>query len=938
MIDFIYTVFIAPLEYWMKVVLLWGHGVCSGNWGWAIVLMSLVVNTVILPIYMKAESWQEEEQRIRLGFEAKESMIKRVFKGQERFAMISTMRRQAGYTAFLSMRSSLGFFLQIPFFFAAYHFLSHFDPLLGVSFMGLADLGRPDEAIKIGGFAINVMPILMTVINIGSALIYTKNLAKRDKIQLYAMAALFLVLLYDAASGLVLYWTCNNIYSLLKNIVYDLVRKAAPAFQAIRWPRFGSTQQKASTTSFEPLWRSFLVFGIWVIAAIFGSLSSGQATFLSESQRVLAGHIANPLFLLAAVASVIELIASKAWKKHVIFALLLLTGAFFTAKFWYRGEFVSMARHGATLVLALTSLIPAFGISAIRANLLARIAKNRDLHGLYEVSSAWLAVLLTLYLPIHAFNTAPETFNGPDAILARLLLFFGLAFGLFWVLGKLFDFFKAKRAAALIFGFLALYFTVYAFLLPLNVGTIDGFRISEPRRLFRGVNLLLDTGLFIALAALFVWAIRRAHDKALKTIFALCITFSSVAALTELWSTRAQWDMENDATFKTGSIPAWNDRFLGFSKTGTNTVLLILDMFSGFHVQTILDNNPDIRETWKDATWYADCLATGPTTQASLASIVCGKACTPQVLNKKDDETLIVKINRAYAAVSDRFGPNVDVSLNERTWLEPQLIGEYAQNNPLALRYMPLFYLSYYSAKRGIKHKATSGDGFLVSVSLFSATPWSLKNFIYEGGSWIGSTRGHNDSLSTSRLRDWAFLESFPELANANAKKSTLKLMYSEITHQPWYMEPGGCEICQKGYPLKAGQAINPGHLQTETCALRSIGKWLTWMKANGVYDNTTIILTSDHGHGIGRKSALLLVKPAGAHQKEIQINRSPVELSDASEMIFGAYPKANPNRVRTFTTVGARMGTTFRDVKEVKVKGPLMENSSWANGKAYRE
>ena len=118
MIDFIYTVFIAPLEYWMRVVLVWGHGVCDGNWGWAIVLMSLVVNTVILPIYMKAESWQEQEQKLRLGFEAKEAMIKRAFHGQERFAMISTMRRQAGYTAFLSMRSSVGFFLQIPFFFA----------------------------------------------------------------------------------------------------------------------------------------------------------------------------------------------------------------------------------------------------------------------------------------------------------------------------------------------------------------------------------------------------------------------------------------------------------------------------------------------------------------------------------------------------------------------------------------------------------------------------------------------------------------------------------------------------------------------------------------------------------------------------------------------------------------------------------------------------
>ena len=126
MLDFFYTILIAPLEYWMHAVLCWGYDRLH-VWGWAIVVMSLVVNFVILPIYIKAESWQEEERAIRKRFEAKEAMIKAVFKGQERFAMISTMQRQAGYTPLLTLRSSIGFFLQIPFFFAAYHFLSPYD-------------------------------------------------------------------------------------------------------------------------------------------------------------------------------------------------------------------------------------------------------------------------------------------------------------------------------------------------------------------------------------------------------------------------------------------------------------------------------------------------------------------------------------------------------------------------------------------------------------------------------------------------------------------------------------------------------------------------------------------------------------------------------------------------------------------------------------------
>ncbi len=113
MLDFFYTILIAPLEYWMHAVLCWGYERLH-VWGWAIVVMSLVVNFVILPIYIKAESWQEEERAIRKRFEAKEAMIKTVFKGQERFAMISTMQRDVAFEhRFFPSNSFL--FCRLPF-------------------------------------------------------------------------------------------------------------------------------------------------------------------------------------------------------------------------------------------------------------------------------------------------------------------------------------------------------------------------------------------------------------------------------------------------------------------------------------------------------------------------------------------------------------------------------------------------------------------------------------------------------------------------------------------------------------------------------------------------------------------------------------------------------------------------------------------------------
>lgn len=81
MLDFIYTLLIAPLEYWMHAALVWGYSHTEA-WGPAIVVMSLAVNVVILPIYIKAEKWQEGERALRKSFEAKEAMIKLPSRGR----------------------------------------------------------------------------------------------------------------------------------------------------------------------------------------------------------------------------------------------------------------------------------------------------------------------------------------------------------------------------------------------------------------------------------------------------------------------------------------------------------------------------------------------------------------------------------------------------------------------------------------------------------------------------------------------------------------------------------------------------------------------------------------------------------------------------------------------------------------------------------------
>ena len=104
--------------------------------------------------------------------------------------------------------------------------MSSLQLLEGKSFGPIQDLGAPDALIQIAGVSINLLPVLMTLINIISAAIYMKGFPLKSKIQMYGMALIFLILLYGSPSGLVLYWTMNNVFSLVKNVFYKLKNPA----------------------------------------------------------------------------------------------------------------------------------------------------------------------------------------------------------------------------------------------------------------------------------------------------------------------------------------------------------------------------------------------------------------------------------------------------------------------------------------------------------------------------------------------------------------------------------------------------------------------------------------------------------------------------------------------------------------------------------------
>ena len=121
--------------------------------------------------------------------------------------------------------------VQIPVFFALYNVLLNSIELRGASFFGyIQDLSVPDVLMRVGGFAIHLMPLLMT----GSSYYMQSQtpVSPQQKPTMMLMPVMMLIFMYNFPSGVVLYWTVTNVLSGLQQYMVNLAEDRKMAASA----------------------------------------------------------------------------------------------------------------------------------------------------------------------------------------------------------------------------------------------------------------------------------------------------------------------------------------------------------------------------------------------------------------------------------------------------------------------------------------------------------------------------------------------------------------------------------------------------------------------------------------------------------------------------------------------------------------------------------
>ncbi len=799
----LYSVIIMPLQIFFEYI----YSVAQKglqNPGLSIVALSLAMNLLVLPLYKRADEVQEAERDIENKLKDGVAHIRKTFKGDEKMMMLQTYYRQNGYKPTDVFKGSVSLLLEIPFFIAAYQFLSHLSLLNGVAFGPIADLGTPDALINIGVISINILPILMTLINVVSSAIFTKGYPLRTKIQLYAMAAFFLVFLYKSPSGLVFYWTLNNLFSLVKTIYF----------------KSGRLQKIMNIM--------FAAFGVLLILSVplIRIKITGSKSFLL-------------IVILFAFVCALPLLISLLKKKKKEFA--------FFEKHSFKEDHVLFLAGGVYLTILLGILIPSSVISSS----------------------------VDEFIDMYNFKT-PVRFIVSSACIA--LGAFVVWFGIFYALCRknvriVFNLVIWLAGALMTVNYMV--FGKNRAVLNSSLGFTEEFVIPKKEML---INLAVLFAAFVLFAVLFYLI----KNNIRYALIVLCLATLGISVFNLNKIVKETADCKERLAKISDEMPTCT-----LSRDGKNVMVIMLDKAPGLFMPYFVNEKPELKEMFSGFTYYPNTVSFGAYTNVGAPAIFGGYEYTPEEMNKRNDIKLVEKHNEALKVLPTIFDANgYDVTVCDAPYANYQWIPDLSiyDDNPDIKTYMTKGY--FWEAHQDSVSDRNYRNFFC--YSLMKTAPYVLQKHLYNDGFYNENmvtndfvdemTNGNGQRIISvmkaqgiynNFMWDYATLKNLDTMTDIKDDDSyNFFVLENDTTHDPLLLQEPEYDIAYDidntayeaehsdrytvdGVTLNMGSLESYEFYQTNMAAMLALGRWFEYLKKEGVYDNTRIIITADHGRAL---------------------------------------------------------------------------------------
>ncbi len=200
-----------------------------GSYAAAIVVLTLIIKSLLWPLQNKATNSMKRMQLLQ----PKMMELKEKYADDPTRMNTETMKLYRDYGV-NPLSGCLPMLIQIPIFFGFYNMLGKAVELRNSSFLWVHDLSQPDTIFHIAGIAVNVLPLIMAGTMFWQMAISPKSGDPMQQKMFMFMPVIFVLFCYNYASALALYWTVQNLFSVVQ--LYATRNQAPPQLQKVAAP------------------------------------------------------------------------------------------------------------------------------------------------------------------------------------------------------------------------------------------------------------------------------------------------------------------------------------------------------------------------------------------------------------------------------------------------------------------------------------------------------------------------------------------------------------------------------------------------------------------------------------------------------------------------------------------------------------------------------
>ena len=274
---------------------------------------------------------------------------------------------------------------------------------------------------------------------------------------------------------------------------------------------------------------------------------------------------------------------------------------------------------------------------------------------------------------------------------------------------------------------------------------------------------------------------------------------------------------------------------------------------SGF-IPYIFDEKNTLYDSFSGFTWYNNTISYGMHTLFALPGILGGYEYIPEEIQTRDDIKLVNKHNEALLLMPKLLiEKNFNITVTNPSYANYSLIPDLsifkdypkinAQNT---IGRYDASWLNKNNEKLEIDLIDTVKT-YLIRFSFMKFAPMAARNIIYDRGKWLSVKP---DKYPRTLISNYISLDVLPDITLINDNNDNYyNLIINELPHEPHrYFQFPDYTLVNNVTNKGNGKFANDKNYHVNIASFILIGKWLDFLKENDVYDNTRIIIISDHG------------------------------------------------------------------------------------------